>query len=182
MSCYSIGLMFSEYLDLFWLQVSQPFLECIRCALVVHPTCLSPPLAGTADCDWYCVRCREKTSDYQVNRRRFLSEVSARLTLLPLFEHNVASSNFDVYCVICCMNWVEFWPNLIAWDVRHWWRCMKAYFLLYYVVLHRYEAAKLRKNKILDTIRALELPNNPLDDIIDQVMSSFFHWFHQFNQ
>jgi hypothetical protein len=90
--------------------VSQPFLECIRCALVVHPTCLSPPLAGTADCDWYCVRCREKTSDYQVNRRRYLSVVSAR-----------------------------------------------------------YEAAKLRKNKILDTIRGLELPNNPLDDIIDQL-------------
>lgn len=30
--------------------------------------------------------------------------------------------------------------------------------------------AKARKSKILDTVRALELPNNPLDDIIDQVL------------
>lgn len=36
----------------------------------------------------------------------------------------------------------------------------------------RYDAAILRKTKTLDTIRALELPNNPLDDIIDQVSSS----------
>lgn len=33
----------------------------------------------------------------------------------------------------------------------------------------RYEAAKERKNHILETIRALDLPNNPLDDIIDQI-------------
>lgn len=33
----------------------------------------------------------------------------------------------------------------------------------------RYEAALERKSKILDIIRTLDLPNNPLDDIIDQV-------------
>ena len=36
----------------------------------------------------------------------------------------------------------------------------------------RYEAAKDRKLKILEIIRSLELPNNPLDDIIDQVSSA----------
>lgn len=41
----------------------------------------------------------------------------------------------------------------------------------------RYEAANSRKSKILGTIRALELPNNPLDDIIDQVRSMFPHDF-----
>lgn len=33
----------------------------------------------------------------------------------------------------------------------------------------RYEGALARKSQILDIIRSLELPNNPLDDIIDQV-------------
>ncbi|KAF5728143.1 protein strawberry notch 1 [Tripterygium wilfordii] len=33
----------------------------------------------------------------------------------------------------------------------------------------RYEAALERKTKILDIIRSLDLPNNPLDDIIDQL-------------
>ncbi|XP_039113703.1 protein FORGETTER 1 [Dioscorea cayenensis subsp. rotundata] len=33
----------------------------------------------------------------------------------------------------------------------------------------RYEAAEERKLKILDIIRGLDLPNNPLDDIIDQL-------------
>jgi transcription elongation factor Elf1 len=33
----------------------------------------------------------------------------------------------------------------------------------------RFEAAKQRKTMMLDTIRKLDLPNNPLDDIIDQV-------------
>ncbi|KAK1280548.1 hypothetical protein QJS04_geneDACA014302 [Acorus gramineus] len=36
-------------------------------------------------------------------------------------------------------------------------------------LLKRYEAAKDRKSKILDIIRTLDLPNNPLDDIIDQL-------------
>jgi hypothetical protein len=35
--------------------------------------------------------------------------------------------------------------------------------------LHRFEAAKRRKTMMLDTIRKLDLPNNPLDDIIDQL-------------
>jgi hypothetical protein len=34
----------------------------------------------------------------------------------------------------------------------------------------RYDAAVERKSKILDIIRSLDLPNNPLDDIIDQVI------------
>lgn len=33
----------------------------------------------------------------------------------------------------------------------------------------RYEAAIERKSNILDIIRTFDLPNNPLDDIIDQV-------------
>ncbi|CAK9271564.1 unnamed protein product [Sphagnum jensenii] len=33
----------------------------------------------------------------------------------------------------------------------------------------RFEAAKQRKTMMLDTIRKLDLPNNPLDDIIDQL-------------
>ncbi|XP_043807578.1 protein FORGETTER 1 isoform X2 [Manihot esculenta] len=36
-------------------------------------------------------------------------------------------------------------------------------------LLKRYEAALERKSKILDIIRSLDLPNNPLDDIIDQL-------------
>ncbi|XP_078433295.1 RING/FYVE/PHD zinc finger superfamily protein isoform X2 [Wolffia australiana] len=36
-------------------------------------------------------------------------------------------------------------------------------------LLNRYEAAKDRKLKILEIVRSLELPNNPLDDIIDQL-------------
>jgi hypothetical protein len=35
--------------------------------------------------------------------------------------------------------------------------------------LRRFEAAKQRKTMMLDTIRKLDLPNNPLDDIIDQL-------------
>ncbi|XP_052207187.1 protein FORGETTER 1 [Diospyros lotus] len=40
-----------------------------------------------------------------------------------------------------------------------------------YVVelLKRYEGASERKSKILEIIRSLDLPNNPLDDIIDQL-------------
>lgn len=34
----------------------------------------------------------------------------------------------------------------------------------------RYDAALERKTKILEIIRSLDLPNNPLDDIIDQVV------------
>ena len=36
-------------------------------------------------------------------------------------------------------------------------------------LLKRYEAAMERKSKILEIIRSLDLPNNPLDDIIDQL-------------
>nr|XP_043628033.1 protein FORGETTER 1 isoform X2 [Erigeron canadensis] len=36
-------------------------------------------------------------------------------------------------------------------------------------LLRRYEAAVERKSKILDIIRTFDLPNNPLDDIIDQL-------------
>lgn len=36
-------------------------------------------------------------------------------------------------------------------------------------LLKRYEGALARKSQILDIIRSLELPNNPLDDIIDQL-------------
>lgn len=38
-----------------------------------------------------------------------------------------------------------------------------------YVHFVRYESALERKTKILEIIRSLDLPNNPLDDIIDQV-------------
>jgi hypothetical protein len=37
----------------------------------------------------------------------------------------------------------------------------------------RYETALERKLKILEIIRSLDLPNNPLDDIIDQVATTF---------
>jgi hypothetical protein len=36
----------------------------------------------------------------------------------------------------------------------------------------RYETALERKLKILEIIRSLDLPNNPLDDIIDQVATT----------
>lgn len=36
-------------------------------------------------------------------------------------------------------------------------------------LLKRYEGAQERKSKILDIIRSLDLPNNPLDDLIDQL-------------
>ncbi|XP_065854274.1 protein FORGETTER 1 [Euphorbia lathyris] len=36
-------------------------------------------------------------------------------------------------------------------------------------LLKRYEAALGRKSKILEIVRSLDLPNNPLDDIIDQL-------------
>jgi hypothetical protein len=35
--------------------------------------------------------------------------------------------------------------------------------------LFRYEAALERKSKIIEIIRSLNLPNNPLDDIVDQL-------------
>jgi len=40
------------------------------------------------------------------------------------------------------------------------------------VFLHyfRYDAALERKTKISEIIRSLDLPNNPLDDIVDQVV------------
>lgn len=34
----------------------------------------------------------------------------------------------------------------------------------------RYDAALERRTKILEIIRSLDLPNNPLDDITDQVV------------
>ena len=48
----------------------------------------------------------------------------------------------------------------------------------------RYDAAVERKSKILDIIRSLDLPNNPLDDIIDQVieLSTWEHWIPFFYQ
>lgn len=36
---------------------------------------------------------------------------------------------------------------------------------------NRYEGAVERKAKILEIVRTLDLPNNPLDDIIDQVVA-----------
>ncbi|GER33848.1 RING/FYVE/PHD zinc finger superfamily protein [Striga asiatica] len=45
-------------------------------------------------------------------------------------------------------------------------RARQAY---YEELLKRYEAALERKLKILEIIRSLDLPNNPLDDIIDQL-------------
>ncbi|XP_068654787.1 protein FORGETTER 1-like isoform X2 [Aristolochia californica] len=36
-------------------------------------------------------------------------------------------------------------------------------------LLKRYEAARDRKSKIMEIIRSLDLPNNPLDDLIDQL-------------
>lgn len=41
---------------------------------------------------------------------------------------------------------------------------------------YRYDTALECMTKILEMIRALDLPNNPLDEIIDQVMIN--HWFH----
>lgn len=45
-------------------------------------------------------------------------------------------------------------------------------FMLKALWLIRYDAAVEKKLKILDIIRSLDLPNNPLDDIIDQVVLS----------
>ncbi|CAA3021065.1 strawberry notch isoform X1 [Olea europaea subsp. europaea] len=45
-------------------------------------------------------------------------------------------------------------------------RASRAYFE---ELLKRYEGAVERKSKILEIIRSLDLPNNPLDDIIDQI-------------
>ena len=41
---------------------------------------------------------------------------------------------------------------------------------MFFIHYFRYDAASERKTKILDIIRALDLPNNPLDDIVDQVV------------
>lgn len=46
------------------------------------------------------------------------------------------------------------------------------------ITLNRYEAALERKTKILEIIRSLDLPNNPLDDIIDQVNNVPCYNFH----
>ena len=40
------------------------------------------------------------------------------------------------------------------------------------VVWNRYDVALERKTKIVEIIRSLDLPNNPLDDIIDQVVNT----------
>jgi hypothetical protein len=37
----------------------------------------------------------------------------------------------------------------------------------------RYDAALERRTKILEIIRSLDLPNNPLDDITDQVVITY---------
>ena len=42
--------------------------------------------------------------------------------------------------------------------------------ITFYIYDLRYEGAVERKLKVLDIIRSMELPNNPLDDIIDQVV------------
>lgn len=44
----------------------------------------------------------------------------------------------------------------------------ECFFFLHYF---RYDAALERKTKILEIIRSLDLPNNPLDDIVDQVVN-----------
>lgn len=44
------------------------------------------------------------------------------------------------------------------------------HFMLVVFVTCRYDSAVEKKLKILDIIRSLDLPNNPLDDIIDQVV------------
>jgi hypothetical protein len=44
------------------------------------------------------------------------------------------------------------------------------YILVAFVSFIRYDCAVEKKVKILDTIHSLDLPNNPLDDIIDQVV------------
>ncbi|PIN20889.1 hypothetical protein CDL12_06408 [Handroanthus impetiginosus] len=46
---------------------------------------------------------------------------------------------------------------------------LRARQVYYEELLKRYEAALERKLKILEIIRSLDLPNNPLDDIIDQL-------------
>jgi len=43
-------------------------------------------------------------------------------------------------------------------------------FMLVAFVTCRYDSAVEKRLKILDLIRSLDLPNNPLDDIIDQVV------------
>jgi len=45
-----------------------------------------------------------------------------------------------------------------------------AHFINLLKIVVRYDAALDRKSKILDIIRSLDLPSNPLDDIIDQVI------------
>lgn len=46
--------------------------------------------------------------------------------------------------------------------------CTTIWFQLCSII--RYEGAQERRSKILEIIRSLDLPNNPLDDIIDQVV------------
>lgn len=47
---------------------------------------------------------------------------------------------------------------------------VEKYVVSFYTIPNRYEAALERKTKILDIIRSLDLPNNPLDDLIDKVL------------
>lgn len=63
------------------IQVLEHLLECTRCGNVVHPACLVPPLAEKPDGDWFCYGCGEKTTDYQRERRRYITEVWHRYGL-----------------------------------------------------------------------------------------------------
>lgn len=49
---------------------------------------------------------------------------------------------------------------------------MAGLYLIVAAFSDRYEKALERKLKCLDAIRSFELPNNPLDDIIDQVAAA----------
>lgn len=115
-----------------------------------------PPLVDAVPHDWSCQSCKEKTEEYLQARQAYRQELQKRLkydtfSSFPQGDHcYIKAIQSSVYSMFFSKP-MRF-PTLDTF---------------------RYEGALERKIKILEIIRSLDLPNNPLDDIIDQVCILF---------
>ncbi|KAF5195402.1 strawberry notch-like protein [Thalictrum thalictroides] len=172
---------------------------CSCCGQLVHASCLVPPIIGMVAENWECHSCVEKTEDYLQAKRAYLAEVLKRYEaaverkakILEIIRSLALPNNplddiinqerKKLLCCSCCGQLVHascLVPPIIGMVAENWechscvektedyLQAKRAYLA---EVLKRYEAAVERKAKILEIIRSLALPNNPLDDIINQL-------------
>lgn len=125
-------------------------LHCSECDKLFHPDCVVPPVTDLPSEAWICYSCKEKTEEYIQARRVYIAELQKRSVIL----NSNMCLNFP-FCIISC-----------SYNGSKVYTC---FFLRVVIHFVRYEAALERKIKILEIIRSLNLPNNPLDDIVDQV-------------